>query len=152
VPVGGVVVDPVGALAMIAAGLGWAAYSLLGRGAADATAATAAQFVLCVPLMLAAMGLAGDVGPLPATGVALALVAGAVTSGLGYALWYRVLPALAVTTAAVAQLAVPVIAVIAGVLLLGEQLTPRMAAAMALVLGGITVAVVPYRRMGSSAS
>ncbi|SEN03973.1 Threonine/homoserine efflux transporter RhtA [Loktanella fryxellensis] len=154
VPVGGVAVDPAGALAMMAAGLGWAVYTLLGRGAADATAATAAQFALCVPIMLLALPLSGGVGPLPPGGLALALVAGAVTSGLGYALWYRVLPELAVTTAAVAQLAVPVIAVIAGVALLGEPLTPRMAAAMALVLGGIAVAVVPvrYRRMGSSGS
>jgi len=72
----------------------------------------------------------------------VAAFAGAVTSGLGYALWYRVLPKLPTTTAAISQLSVPVIAVFAGVVLLNEPLTVRLVAAGGLVLGGIGVSLV----------
>ena len=151
-PAGAVRVDPAGALAMIAAGAGWGAYTLLGQGERDATRASAANFILCLPLMLVALALQGDIGALPARGVATAILAGAVTSGLGYALWYRVLPALPVTLAATAQLSVPVIAVLAGIVLLAEPLTPRIAGASALVLGGIALSVLRQRRIGSSGS
>ena len=151
-PSGALRVDPAGALAMIAAGAGWAAYTLLGQGERDATRASAANFTLCLPLMLLAVAIRADIGPLPAAGVATAIVAGAVTSGLGYALWYRVLPALPVTLAATAQLSVPVIAVLAGIVLLAEPLSPRIAGASALVLGGIGLSVLRHRRIGSSGS
>ena len=151
-PVGAVRVDPAGALAMIAAGTGWGAYTLLGQGERDATRASAANFMLCLPLMLLAVAARAQIGPLPAGGVVTAIVAGAVTSGLGYALWYRVLPALPTTMAATAQLSVPVIAVLAGILLLAEPLTPRIAVASALVLGGIGLSVLRQRRIGSSGS
>lgn len=151
-PAGTVRVDPGGAVTMIAAGIGWGAYTLLGQAEHDASGATAANFALCLPLMLVAVALRADIGPLPAGGVAVALVAGAVTSGLGYALWYRVLPALPVTVAAIAQLSVPVIAVLAGIVLLSEPLTPRIAAAAVLVLGGIGLSVLRQRRIGSSGS
>ncbi|WP_366510942.1 DMT family transporter [Yoonia sp.] len=78
-------------------------------------------------------------------GTLTAIVAGAVTSGLGYALWYRVLPGLASTTAGIAQLSVPVIAVAAGVLALGEPLSLRMLTAGGLVLGGIAVSLLARR-------
>ena len=151
-PAGALQVDPGGALAMLAAGAGWGVYTLLGQGEADATRATAANFTLCLPLMLAAVALHGVIGPLPAGGLLVAVAAGALTSGLGYALWYRVLPALPVTVAAVAQLSVPVIAVLAGIVLLGEALTPRIALAAALVLGGIGLSLRRQRRIGSSGS
>ena len=75
------------------------------------------------------------------TGIALGVVCGAVTSGLGYALWYAVLPRLAQATAAVVQLSVPVIAILAGALLLAEPLGAKVVIATALVLGGIGLAV-----------
>ena len=151
-PAGVVRVDPAGALAMIAAGIGWGAYTLLGRQVTDATRATAVNFTLCLPLVLGAVALHADLGPLPAGGVGVALLAGAVTSGLGYALWYRVVPALPVTVAAIAQLSVPVIAVVAGILLLSEPVTLRILLAILLVLGGIALSVVGQRRIGSSGS
>jgi drug/metabolite transporter (DMT)-like permease len=51
-----------------------------------------------------------------------------------------VLPALGAKTAANAQLAVPVIAALAGVALLGEPIGWRLAVAAAAVLGGIALA------------
>ena len=151
-PTGDLRVDPVGALAMIVAGVGWAAYTLLGQVERDATRATASNFTLCLALMLVALGLNADPGPLPPGGVMVALLAGAITSGLGYALWYRVLPALPVTVAATAQLSVPVIAVAAGIVFLSEPLTARIAVAGALVLGGIAMSTLRQRRIGSSGS
>lgn len=137
-PAGDAVVPLGGALLMVAAGVGWGVYTLLGRGEADALGATAVNFVLCLPLVAGAL-LLPLAGEMNAGGVAVAVVAGAVTSGLGYALWYRVLPALPTVTASVAQLSVPVIAVVAGVAVLDEPLTGRLIVAGALVLGGIAV-------------
>jgi len=143
-PAGQTAVPFWGALSMIAAGVGWAAYTLLGRAEADALGATAGNFLLCVPLTGLAMIMAGG-GTLSVMGVLTAIVAGAVTSGLGYALWYRVLPALQTTVAGIAQLSVPVIAVVAGVILLGEPLTLRLLTAGALVLGGIAFSLMVRR-------
>jgi drug/metabolite transporter (DMT)-like permease len=75
----------------------------------------------------------------------LAVLSGAVTSGLGYALWYRVLPDLPSSVAAVAQLTVPVIAMVGGVLLLGETLGLPLIVAGAVVLGGVALSVLPFR-------
>jgi len=86
-----------------------------------------------------------DLGSLTTGGVITAVVSGAVTSGMGYACWYRCLPQLATITAAVAQLSVPVIAVAAGVVLLAEPLTMRLVIAGVLVLGGIAISLKPAR-------
>ena len=143
-PTGQAAVPIVGALSMIAAAIGWAAYTLLGRAEADALGATAGNFLLCVPLTGLAMIVAGG-GTFSVMGVLTAIVAGAITSGLGYALWYRVLPSLQTTVAGVAQLSVPVIAVTAGVILLGEPLSIRLLVAGGLVLGGIALSLFVRR-------
>lgn len=139
-----------GTLLMIIATIGWAAYTILGQGARDPLAATAGNFLLCLPLVLLAMLLNGASGSVSLGGIGAAIVAGAVTSGLGYALWYRVLPQLPTTMAAVAQLSVPVIAVIGGVIFLDEPLTLRMTIAGALVLGGIALSNVKWAPRGRS--
>ena len=126
------------------AGVGWGLYSLAGRGAADPLAATAWNFLLSVPLVVP-LGLLAGVAPPDATGIALAVVSGAVTSGLGYALWYAVLPRLGAARAAVAQLTVPVIAALGGALLLRELPGPRFWIAAVLVLGGVALASLPCR-------
>ncbi|KAF0116738.1 MAG: Membrane protein [Rhodobacteraceae bacterium] len=135
---------PVPLALMAVAGLGWGIYSLAGRGATDPLAATAWNFVLSVPLVLP-LGLMSGVAAPDAVGVALAVVSGAVTSGLGYALWYRVLPQLGAARAAVAQLSVPVIAALGGAVLLAELPVPRFWLATVLVLGGVALASLPYK-------
>jgi drug/metabolite transporter (DMT)-like permease len=139
-PGGGAAVPFAGSMAMIIAGAAWAVYTLLGRGEPDALAATAGNFILCFPLVVGALALA-DLGSLTGMGVVTAVVAGAVTSGMGYACWYRCVPQLATATAAVTQLSVPVIAVVAGVILLAEPVTLRLMIAGVLVLGGIAISV-----------
>ncbi|WP_299141723.1 DMT family transporter [uncultured Tateyamaria sp.] len=131
--------DVMGAVFMVIAGLGWAAYTLAGKGARDPLAATAANFVTALPLLLVLlMGAGMHAAP---TGIGLAVLAGAVTSGLGYALWYHVLPQLAGQTAAVVQLSVPIIAIALGAALLGEAISTSVIAAAVLVVGGIALAV-----------
>jgi drug/metabolite transporter (DMT)-like permease len=131
---------------MAVAGVGWGIYSLAGRGAADPLAATAWNFLLSVPLVLP-LGLLAGVATPDATGVALAVVSGAVTSGLGYALWYTVLPQLGAARAAVAQLTVPVIAALGGAVLLAEVPGLLFWLASAFVLGGVALASLPYRAL-----
>lgn len=133
-----------GALAMTIAGIAWAVYTLLGRTEADPLGATASNFVLCLPLVAAVTFVVGF-GHMPMGGIITAIIAGAITSGLGYALWYLALPSLPTTLAGIAQLSVPVIAVTAGVVFLQEPLTARLIIAGALVLGGIAVSVTARR-------
>lgn len=142
-PSGGALI-PLGLMAL--AGIGWGVYSLAGRGAKDPIAATAWNFLLSLPLVLP-LGLAAGLAPPDATGVGLAVLSGAVTSGLGYALWYQLLPRLGAARAAVAQLTVPVIAALGGSLLLAEVPGLWFWLASALVLGGVALASLPYRAL-----
>jgi len=143
-PTGDATVPLVGALSMTIAGVAWAAYTLLGRAEADPLGATAGNFLLCLPLVALAMIGAG-IGEMPIGGIITAIIAGAITSGVGYAMWYRALPSLPTTVAGIAQLSVPVIAVTAGVVFLSEPLTLRLIIAGALVLGGIAVSLTARR-------
>lgn len=137
------------AAAMALAGVGWGLYSLLGRREADPLAATAANFLLAAPVAalaaLALPALAG-VGGITLAGVGLACLSGAVTSGLGYALWYRLLPTLGATRAGVAQLTAPVIATAGGLAFLRERPDMALLVASVLVLGGVGLSVMPGRR------
>ena len=74
-------------------------------------------------------------------GCLLAVVSGAIASGMGYAIWYRVLKSIKAASAAVVQLSVPALATLGGVVLLAEPLTSRTVAATALTIGGIYIAV-----------
>jgi drug/metabolite transporter (DMT)-like permease len=138
--------DPLGTLLMLAAGVAWGFYSLLGRGAADPLPATAGNFVLGVPLALALAGAVALVQQealqAQAEGVWLAVASGAFASALGYVIWYAALKGLTATRAATVQLSVPVIAAAGGAVLLAEPLTPRLLAASAATLGGIAIVLL----------
>lgn len=134
---------PPGSLALMAlAALGWGVYSLAGRKIAAPLAATASNFVFATPIVIAmalAFGAGSSASPF---GAFLAILSGGVTSGLGYALWYRVLPTLGATKGALAQLCVPVLALIGGAILLAEPLTMRAVVASGVILGGILLGVL----------
>jgi len=139
----GLAAPPLGSAALMAtAGVAWGVYSLRGRGATDPTGETAGNFaraaVPAVLLSLVAAELAGG-AHLDGLGFLYAVLSGAVTSGLGYVLWYAVLPSLRATSAATVQLAVPVLTALGGVVLLGESVTLRLAVAAVAVLGGIAL-------------
>lgn len=137
--------DPLGLGLMLAAGVAWGVYSLRGRGAADPVGTNAANFLASLPFAALALLVAPAVAPgsleLRPRGVALAVVSGAITSGVGYAVWYRALRGLAATQAAIVQLAVVPLTALGGVALLGERLTPRLVASGVAILGGVLLAV-----------
>jgi drug/metabolite transporter (DMT)-like permease len=128
--------DLLGVALMIVAGMAWATYTLIGRATSDPLVANARSFLWSTPLALALVGVPHGAIVSP-RGIALALVSGAVTSGLGYAIWYRALPRLSVMVAAVAQLCVPIIAAVAAAALLGEHLSARVVSCGVAVLGGV---------------
>ncbi|MGL4320820.1 MAG: DMT family transporter [Paracoccaceae bacterium] len=146
----GVGVSVVHGALMAVAGAGWGIYSLAGRGVRDPLAATAANFVLAVPVAMLALPWV----PLQAqaAGIGLAIASGAVTSGLGYALWYALVPQLGAARAAVAQLTVPVIAAAAGLVLLAEPVGWRFAIAAVMVMAGVLLASRSKPRYGTITS
>ena len=125
---------------MVAAGGAWGIYSLAGRRAEHALGANARSFLWAVPLALA-LDLAVHAAVVTARGVVLAIVSGAVTSGVGYAIWYRALRGLTATQAAILQLAVPVIAAFGAVGILHESIRPRLVISGLAVIGGIGLAL-----------
>ncbi len=135
-----------GSALMIASGVAWGVYSLRGRGAGNATAVTAGNFVRALPFaaVLGVVMLAR--ADFDAAGVAYAVASGALASGLGYAVWYSALPGLRATSAATVQLSVPVIAALGAALFLAEPVTLRLALASAAVLGGIALVIARRAR------
>ena len=75
----------------------------------------------------------------------LAVTSGALASGVGYAIWYAALPALTTASAATVQLSVPVLAAVGGVIFMAEAVTPRLAIASVLILGGVALALLKPR-------
>jgi drug/metabolite transporter (DMT)-like permease len=139
----GLAAPPLGsALLMLGAGAAWGIYSLRGKGAGDPTAVTAGNFLRSVPIAVALSLLMWNHVSLDRAGMAYAVLSGALASGIGYALWYRVLPAMKATHAATVQLSVPVIAALGGVVVLGESLSVRMMLASMAILGGIALVIV----------
>ncbi len=141
-PGGQMRLPPMAVAAMAAAGLGWGVYSLQGRRETDATQATAMNFILATPVAVGVFVFAGGApSDMSGAAVVLAGVSGMLTSGLGYALWYAILPHLGASRAAVAQLSVPVIAMAGGLIFLAEPVTWRFVGAAILVIGGVLVSM-----------
>lgn len=140
-----------GSLLMILAGMAWGIYSLRGKGAGDPTQVTAGNFLRAVVPALLLSLLSVSWARWDTRGVACAVASGAIASGMGYAAWYSVLPALRATNAAVVQLSVPVIAAFGGILFLSESLNTRLVLASVAVIGGIATVTTnsPPSRGGS---
>lgn len=126
---------------MMLSGIGWGFYSVLGKGSRDPIADTAGNFLRGVPLAGAVSLVCWSNASATHSGFWLAAASGGLTSGIGYVLWYTVLPHLRSAQAAVVQLSVPVIAAIGGVLFAGDPITQRTVLAGALILGGIGLTI-----------
>ncbi|HEY8563795.1 MAG TPA: DMT family transporter [Pyrinomonadaceae bacterium] len=132
---------PTSAALMIFAGVAWGFYTARGRGSASPLADTAGNFARSVPfVVLAALPFLAK-SHLSAKGVLLAVLSGAVASGLGYTVWYAALKYHTATRAAVFQLTVPAIAAAGGVIFLDENVSLRLFVASALILGGIGLVI-----------
>jgi drug/metabolite transporter (DMT)-like permease len=131
---------------MAAAGVAWGAYSLYGRGATSPVSVTGGNFLRAVPPALIVSLAFLPSRSLSIRGAALAVLSGAIASGLGYVAWYTALRGLTATRAAIVQLAVPVLAAGAGVVFLSESVTLRLALSAAVILTGVALAVVGQGR------
>ena len=126
-----------GALLMGIAAIGWGVYTLAGRTETDALAATTGNFIIATVAMAACLFLVPGTPQISLSGAVYAVISGVVTSAMGYALWYRLLPQLEASIAGIAQLTVPVIALAGGMIFLGEAVTFSFVLASILVLGGV---------------
>jgi len=147
-----------GAVLMVSAGIAWGIYSLRGKGSANASAMTAGNFLraACFALLISGIRFAGSAhgywsgvwggASWDRSGLVYAVLSGAITSGLGYAVWYTALRELNVTTAATVQLSVPVLAALGGVALLGEAITLRLVMAAVAILSGVLLVIASKQR------
>jgi drug/metabolite transporter (DMT)-like permease len=131
-----------GSLLMLGAGVAWGIYSLRGKGGGDPTRVTAGNFLRAVPIAAALSLLLHEGASLDGAGFWYAVASGALASGIGYAIWYTVLPAMKSTHAATVQLSVPVIAAVGGIVFLGEPLSLRLVLASVAILGGIALVIL----------
>jgi len=131
-----------GAVLMLIAGISWGIYSLCGRGGTNPIANTASNFIRTLPFaVLLSLVMSSD-AVFDSHGIGYALASGALASGLGYAVWYSVLPGLRATSAAIVQLSVPVIAALGGAVVLHEAITQQLVLSAIAILGGIALVVV----------
>ena len=131
-----------GSILMLGAGIAWGIYSLRGKGKKNPATVTAGNFARAVPLAAAVSIMFLPRLHLDLAGVTYAIISGAITSGVGYVIWYSALPGLKAASAATVQLSVPVLTATGGILLLGEPLTLRYLLASVAILGGIAFVVL----------
>ena len=143
--------DLVGASLMVAAGVCWGAYSLAGRSSRDPLGATAGNFLRATAFGLAFAAVTTASRHITLQGLGLAAASGSVASGLGYTLWYAVLPRIAPWRAAVVQLLVPIVTALIATAWIGESITSRLLLATILIATGVSLTIAPalHRRLSS---
>jgi drug/metabolite transporter (DMT)-like permease len=125
-------------------------YSLRGKGAGDPTRVTAGNFLRAVPIAAALSVFMSNGAAVDSAGFWYAVSSGALASGIGYAIWYTVLPALKATNAATVQLSVPVIAALGAIVFLGEAITLRLVLASVAILGGIALVILEKQQVNGA--
>lgn len=131
------------ALIMMCSGVAWGIYSIRGKACVAPLKATTFNFarsIVALPILIL-IGFA-SLSQISWQGLLLACLSGALASGLGYSIWYLAVPLIKSSQAAVVQLCVPVIAAIAGMVLLNEALTIQFAIASTIILGAVLVFVM----------
>jgi len=135
-----------GLLLMILSGMAWGIYSLRGKSSLHPLSETAFNFLRVIPFVTVLLLFSIDNIQTTPKGIALAIISGALTSGIGYTIWYMALKGLSAIHASIVQLIVPVIAAIGGVLFLSEIITLRLLIASILILGGISIAILTRKK------
>lgn len=132
---------PISSSLMAIAGVAWGVYSLRGRGVVSPLADTTQNFVHAVPAAIGVnLVMLRDLH-VSAEGAFLAVLSGALASGVGYVVWYAALRGLTAMRAATVQLAVPVLAAGGGVIFLSEQISLRLFLSAVVILGGVGLAL-----------
>lgn len=139
-----------GSILMLGAGVAWGVYSLRGKGAGDPIKVTAGNFLRAIPIAIALSLLMANSISVDYAGFWYAVSSGALASGIGYAIWYTVLPTLKATNAATVQLSVPVIAALGGIVFLGEHITLRLVLASVATLGGIALVILEKQQVNAA--
>jgi len=131
-----------GIILMAGSGIAWGVYTLLGRNSKDPLCDTAYNFMRTLPLIALLTAFTFSNSHISLQGAILAILSGALASGLGYSIWYAALKGLSATQSAIVQLAVPVLAAIGGVVFVAESVSLQLIAASSMVLGGILLVVL----------
>jgi drug/metabolite transporter (DMT)-like permease len=131
-----------GLLLMTLSGIAWGGYTLRGKGSLNPLGDTTYNFLRTIPILVVLIAISIKSLHFSARGILLASLSGAVTSGIGYTIWYSALRGLNTTQAAVVQLSVPVIAAFGGVLFISEMISLRLMISAVLILGGILLVVL----------
>jgi drug/metabolite transporter (DMT)-like permease len=131
-----------GFILMTVSGISWGIYTLKGRSSENPLMDTTYNFIRTIPLVVLLAVFTLQNIKISPEGMILALISGAITSGLGYTIWYIALRGLSSTQAAVIQLSVPVVAAIGGVLFVSETITMRLIISAVVVLTGILMVVL----------
>lgn len=126
-----------GVILMVLSGIAWAGYTLMGAQSKSPLSDTAYNFLRTLPLVIILFCVAWSQLSVSLYGAGLAILSGALASGVGYTLWYAVLPSLPKSIAAVAQLLVPVIAALGGAVFTFEAITLHLSIAIGLVSIGV---------------
>jgi drug/metabolite transporter (DMT)-like permease len=139
-----------GFMLMVLSGIAWAGYTILGKGSKTPLLDTSANFskslVFAFPLLLVYFFIELNIS---GYGIFLSIMSGAITSGLGYAIWYYALNGLSAIKAGVVQLLVPVIAALGGLIWIGEAITVELIIAQVVILGGIALVIFSPNSKGS---
>ena len=135
-----------GAILMGIAGIAWGIYSILGKRVVNPTQSTTENFIRATIITALLSLIFINHISISFEGALLAIASGAITSGIGYAIWYAVLPFLKAASSASLQLTVPVIATIGGSVWLGEEVSMRLALASISILGGVAIVVLMPKR------
>ncbi|MCF6195692.1 MAG: DMT family transporter [Emcibacter sp.] len=131
-----------GFLLMATAGIAWGIYTVKGQASQNPVSDTTYNFLRTLPLVLILVMVTFPHARLSNAGILLAVLSGAVTSGIGYAVWYMALRDLSISKAAVVQLCVPIIAAAGGILFAHETIPQRMLLASVMILGGILMVIM----------
>ncbi len=131
-----------GFLLMATAGIAWGIYTVKGQASQNPVSDTTYNFLRTLPLVLILVMVTFPYARLSNEGILLAVLSGAITSGIGYAVWYMALRELSTSKAAVVQLCVPIIAAAGGILFAHETIPQRMLLASVMILGGILMVIM----------
>ncbi len=130
-----------GGLLMFASGTAWGMYSHYGKDSADPLVHTAGNFLRTLPGAALMLLLSMHAWHISEQGLMLAIASGAMASGLGYALWYHIIPQIRSSVAATVQLSVPLLAALGGVVFIQETLSLQLILTAIMILGGIALVV-----------